>query len=229
MAQRTKPWLHDDSFPGQIDLGKGESEGAGTWSLSPLIKQCNDANSVASGPNEACAVYLTRRPDGLAGEAIIKLRIQIPPAPEGDSYHVELEPHKNARHAVDRASAHYCSTNEIATLTRLSDRKAAHAPFLLALKWDIPMSKLPGARLTREAYHALPTPERAHVRVEFQEALAELRGCGIRHDDTRLENLMWDADNKWISILDFEEIVWEEGTAPVDNTDLAEEEWSSKW
>jgi hypothetical protein len=31
------------------------------------------------------------------------------------------------------------------------------------------------------------------------------------------------------SILDFEEIVWEEGTAPVDNTDLAEEEWSSKW
>jgi hypothetical protein len=60
------------------------------------------------------------------------------------------------------------------------------------------MSKLPGARLTREAYHALPVLEQAHVRVAFQEALAELRGCGIRHDDTRLENLMWDADNKWM-------------------------------
>ncbi|KAL8651993.1 MAG: hypothetical protein Q9210_002945 [Variospora velana] len=160
--------------------------------------------------------------------AIVKVRMEVPEdLPPSD------DPQERAKHASGMRLNAF-TTQEIGMLERLTAERCSVTPTLLAVKvgtqdeslfsgpgfntpWFMPggyivyilMAKIPAQPLDINSFWSFTKDERDEVRSAFKKALMELIRHGVMHNDSKLENLMWDKMNRKCYIIDLEDACYD--------------------
>ncbi|WEW59581.1 hypothetical protein PRK78_005055 [Emydomyces testavorans] len=196
----------------QFDNSSFKFENGSVWKVRGKI--CEKALlylyreiEIPGQPAEAQGVYHCQQTEGddVGKEAIMKIRMQLPPDPRIAS----PDPKERAKFAQRNPGIN--SVQEVTSLERLTAANCPFAPKLFAWQvcfqsseqWVpggyimvIVMEKVPGISLER--FWARPFPEREKIRLSFRRSLTMLYDLRIDHYDPQPENLIYDAnEDRW--------------------------------
>ncbi|ETN39082.1 uncharacterized protein HMPREF1541_05304 [Cyphellophora europaea CBS 101466] len=175
--------------------------------LEPIteLRSCHDGV-----PAESRILFTCRqtKPEGETEDAIMKIKVQIP---GGDR-----RPSNDPQPGPSTTTA-----EELKVLKVFADAQASSVPRLLASKLSrqgpsgpLPdgyitytvMTKMPGQPVFNQKYWEKSDAERTEIGEKFLHALRSVYALGIEPADCGLRNVMWDAETKTCSIIDFE--IW---------------------
>lgn len=160
-----------------------------------------------------CIAVQTEGPSK-SSEAILRVRMQIPPDTSNDE---DDDDREHSKFAKDEIS--WMADNEIDFLEQLTEKGCSCTPKLLDYRIStqtkdqyvpggyiafILMEKVPGRNLNN--FHTFTLKERDEVRIAAARAIREFYSLGYRHMDRGRHNLIWDDETKRCFIVDLESV-----------------------
>ncbi|KAJ9294033.1 hypothetical protein DTO271G3_7161 [Paecilomyces variotii] len=160
-----------------------------------------------------CIAVQTKGPSK-GSEAILRVRMQIPPDTSDDEDDDNTE---RSKFAKDKIS--WIADNEIDILEQLTEKGCSCTPKLLDYRITrqtkdqyvpggyiafILMEKLPGRNLNN--FHTFTLEKRDEVRIAAARAIREFHSLGYLHLDPGRRNLIWDDETKRCFIIDLEDV-----------------------
>ncbi|KAL1857245.1 hypothetical protein Plec18167_004722 [Paecilomyces lecythidis] len=188
------------------------------WDLRQILteKVYDDMITGKDGVYEASGLALVTQTSGppQETEAILRIRMQIPPVDDPSSRLREKFDYSKLK----ETEICWMGDHEIDVLQQLTEAGCSCTPKLIdhvivAQSQDeyvpggyiafILMEKLPGRNL--ENFHTFSLKKRDEVRISFLKSMRELFALGYKHLDPCRRNLMWDNDTKRCFVVGIED------------------------